>query len=129
MRLPHAPVQITAVQQFLLGSGGFDQPLVDQDNLIGGGNGGQTVGDNQQRAAFDQFRDAVLDQRFILRIGISGGFVLDDDRRVFQPLSTSQKEAISLAMVLLPEPEGPTSALTVPSRMVRLTPWSTSSCL
>ena len=41
-------------------------------------------------------------------------------------LPTSQKEAMSFAMVDLPLPEGPTRAFTVPSRKVRSMPWSTS---
>ena len=45
---------------------------------------------------------------------------------VMLPPPTSQKEAMSFAMVDLPLPEGPTRAFTVPSRKVRSMPWSTS---
>ena len=45
---------------------------------------------------------------------------------VMLPLPTSQKEAMSLAMVDFPLPEGPTRAFTVPGRKTMLTPWSTS---
>ena len=45
---------------------------------------------------------------------------------VMLPPPTSQKEAMSFAMVDFPLPEGPTRAFTVPSRKVRLMPWSTS---
>ena len=37
------------------------------------------------------------------------------------PLSTSQKRAIRLHRVVLPEPDGPTSAVILPAGMVRLT--------
>lgn len=40
---------------------------------------------------------------------------------LMEPESTSQKRAMSLASVDLPPPEGPTSAVTVPGRQVRLT--------
>ncbi len=42
------------------------------------------------------------------------------------PVLTSQKEAINLAKVDLPEPEGPTKALTVPDLMVKEISCSTS---
>ena len=45
--------------------------------------------------------------------------------RVMLPLFTSQNDAMSLAMVDFPLPDGPTSAFTVPSRKVRFTPCST----
>ena len=46
--------------------------------------------------------------------------------RVMAPADTSQNPAISLAMVDLPEPEGPTKAVMVPEGMVRDTSWRTS---
>ena len=47
------------------------------------------------------------------------------EKTVIEPLSVSQSRAASRAQVLLPEPEGPTSAVTSPSLAVKLTPLST----
>ena len=44
---------------------------------------------------------------------------------VTAPSPTSQKRAASLAAVDLPEPDGPTRAVTSPSRAVKLTELST----
>ena len=48
---------------------------------------------------------------------------------VITPSSGSHKESMSLATVLLPEPEGPTIALTSPCFISMLMPWRTSASL
>ena len=45
---------------------------------------------------------------------------------LIEPLLTSHSRAARRAQVLLPEPEGPTSAVTSPSLAVKLTSRSTS---
>ena len=61
-----------------------DSPLLDDEDLVGAADGGETVGDDEGGAALHQLRQAGLDHGFRLGVERAGGFVEDEDARVGQ---------------------------------------------
>ena len=67
-----------------LRAGRFDLALIDNNDLIGVRNGGQPVGNDQQRLAPHQPSQCRLDDRLVFRVCIGRCLVENDDRRVLQ---------------------------------------------
>ena len=65
------------------------------DNLVGAGNGVEAVGDDQGGAALQQPVERLTQPGFVLWVQVGGGFVQDDERRVFQE-SARQGDALRL---------------------------------
>ena len=62
----------------------FNLPVLQDDNLIGIFDGGQTMGDDKQRFPFCQSSDRLLDFFFVLLIGERWCFIQNHDRGIFQ---------------------------------------------
>ena len=59
-------------------------PVLQDNNLIGIFDGGQTMRDDQQRFPFCQSSDRLLDFFFVLLIGERSCFIQNHDRGIFQ---------------------------------------------
>ena len=59
-------------------------PIVDNQYLVGGGDGGEAMGDDNQRPGLDQRVDSLLNQGFVLQVHISGSFVQNYNRGILQ---------------------------------------------
>ncbi len=59
-----------------------DSSVLQHHDPVGGADGGQPVGDDEQGAAGRQRGQGVLDQRLGMRVGVGGGLVEHEDRRV-----------------------------------------------
>ena len=81
----------------------FDQAsLVKDENLIGGQDGRESVGDHHRRSSNHQALESILNQRLRTRIERGSGFVEYENRRVFEehpcdgePLALTPREAVT----------------------------------
>ena len=96
MRLPHPAVQIASCKQFFLCATCLHMAFVNQNDLIRGSDRGQPVGNHEKSSALHQPGHALLDQSFILGIGISCRFIENNHRSVFQHCS-GNRDPLSLA--------------------------------
>ena len=84
MCIPKRLVQPTILQKLRLRSRCLDFSVVYHDNLIRIYNGGESVGNDDERFSFHKPCHALLNNGFVLRIGIGGSFVQNNDRSIFQ---------------------------------------------
>ena len=69
-------------EQFGMGALFDDPSLVEDDDLVGGADAGQPVGDDQQGTAGGQRGQRPLDRGLGVRVGVGGGLVEHQHRRV-----------------------------------------------
>ena len=84
MSRPQRLIQRAAGEQFTLGASVHDLPLLQHHDLIRILNGGQPVGDHQQRLSFGKGHDGPLDLVLVLRVREGSCLVQNDDGRVLQ---------------------------------------------
>ena len=71
-------------------------PLLDEEDSVSSGDGGQLVGDHHDRPPAFQTGDRLRNRRLVLRVERSGGFVEKKDRRLLQQRA-GQRDALTLA--------------------------------
>ena len=84
MCIPKGFIQRTGLQQFRLRSCSFDMAVVHHNDLVGVHDGGEPVGNDDERLAPHQPGHALLNDGFVFRVGIGCGLVQDNDRCVFE---------------------------------------------
>ena len=82
--LPQARIQAITCDQFGVCAAFHDRAALHHHQPIHACDGGQAMGDGDDRLALHQRIQAVLDGRFHFRIQGRGGFIQHQDRRVFQ---------------------------------------------
>lgn len=78
------PVEAVARNEVVVGPLFDDVPVVENDDLVRVGDGPQTMCDDDHRLARAEGSDRSLDERFVLRVERSRGFVKEDHGGVFQ---------------------------------------------
>ena len=73
-----------------------DAAAFEDEDLVGVADGGEAVGDDEARAVFHQMVEGFLDETLGGGVNTGGGFVEDEDRRVFQE-GTGDGEALFFA--------------------------------
>ena len=81
---PHGLIKRAGSKQLRLCAGGFDPALIDNNDLIGIGDGRQPVGDDQQRLAPHQPCQCRLDDRLVFRVSVGSSLIENDDRCILQ---------------------------------------------
>ena len=71
------------MQQFCLCPCSLNAAVIHHDDLVGIHDGGKPVGNDNQRLASHESCHALLNDGFVLRVGVGGRFVQNDDRCVF----------------------------------------------
>lgn len=104
------PVEAVARNEVVVGPLFDDVSVVENDDLVRVGDGPQAMCDDDHRLARAEGSDCSLDERFVLRVERSRGFVKEDHGGVFQegarwrgagaPLRTERRRSrnASLAM-------------------------------
>ena len=62
----------------------FDLPILKNNNLVSGEYRAKAVGDDQDRSPLDKASERLLDQGLRFWVQMGGGFVEDENRRVFE---------------------------------------------
>src|SRR5687768_10168623 len=75
--LVQLPVQTAVIHQLFVRAALADLPVVEDQDGVGGADGGEAVGDDDRGAAVEQGLDGVLDQKLGLGVDRGGGFVED----------------------------------------------------
>ena len=68
---PHFPVQGTLAEKFFLRALSLNHTVIDQYDMVGRRDRRQTVRDNNQGLALNELRNRLLNDCFILGIGVS----------------------------------------------------------
>ena len=76
-------VEATGFSEFLVGASFNYLALVKDHNFVGGHHGGKPVSDNHRGSVDECFAECGLYQCFVFGIEVAGGFVQNDDERVF----------------------------------------------
>jgi hypothetical protein len=92
---PQIGVQTGMGDQFIMGSMLNDRAVLHDVNTVGIADGGQAVGDNDRGAMFGDDVKRSLNRGFGFVIDGAGGFIQDQDRRVFQD-GTGDRETLTL---------------------------------
>ena len=79
-----ALVEAILCDQFLVRAAFSDAAVVHHKNLVSVPDGGQSVGDGDDRLAVGQLGDRLLDEMLILRVDAGRGLVQNDDGRVLE---------------------------------------------
>ena len=66
--------------QFLVRAAFGDAAVIHHKNLVGVPDGGQAVGNGDDRLAVGQLGDRLLDEMLVLRVDAGGGLVQNDNR-------------------------------------------------
>ena len=89
------PVEAVARNEIVMASLFDDVSIIENDDLVRIGDGSQAMGDDDYRFACAKGSDCSLDERFVLRVERSRGFVKEDHGGVFQE-GTRDGEALAL---------------------------------
>jgi hypothetical protein len=73
-----------------------DAAVMEDEDLIGGGDGLQSVGDDEQGAVGGERTESIVEERFDLGVDGGGGFVEQHDRRVLEQ-GAGDRDPLSLA--------------------------------
>ena len=75
MGVPHLLIQFVLVQKLFVCPVAGYPAVLDDENLVGIGDGRQAVGNDDYRLALDQPGDGLLDDGLILRVDVGGSLV------------------------------------------------------
>ena len=79
---PQPSISSIRGKQFVVGAAFGDPAVVEHDDLVGSGDGVQSMSDHQHRTVSGQPVERLLDKVFRFRIGVRCGLVEDEDRCV-----------------------------------------------
>src|SRR5207302_2644332 len=82
--LPQAPIGAVGREQLGVAPRLDDAPVVEHDEAIHAGDGGEAVGDGYDGASAHQLAELFLDRRLDLGIECRGRLVEDQDRRILE---------------------------------------------
>ena len=84
MCVPTRTIERTGLQQFRLRSCCLDMAIIYHYDLICIHDGGKSVRNDDERLTLREPRNTLLNDSFILRVGVGRGLVQNDDWRIFQ---------------------------------------------
>ena len=79
LQLDHSAVSAAAEHQFIVPAALGDSAVFDHQDLVGVADRAEAVGDDEAGAAGHQRGQRLLDEPFVFRVEVAGGFVEDQD--------------------------------------------------